>query len=49
MTSQPAKKIRNGLIRDVLDETPIALKRNQWEYSARIQSTPPGVNVSYLN
>ena len=49
MTSQPAKQIRNGLIRDVLDKTPIVLKREQWENSARTQPTPSGVNVRNLN
>ena len=49
MTSQPAKQIRDVLIRDVLNETPIALKRKQWEDSARTQPTPSGINVSYLS
>lgn len=49
MISKCARKIRSGLVRDVLDDTPIVLKRKQWEDSARIQSTPSGVNIRYLN
>ncbi len=49
MISQCARKIRDDLSRDVLDETPIALKRKQWEDSAREQPTPSGVNVRHLN
>lgn len=49
MISQSAQQIRDRLIRDVLDETPIALKRKQWEDSARIQPTPSGVDIRYLH
>ena len=49
MISQYAQQLRDGLIRDVLDNTPIALKRKHWEDSVRGQSTPPGVNAHYLN
>ncbi len=48
MISQSARKIRGGLVRDVLDETPIELKRKQWEVFAREQPTPSGVNVQHL-
>lgn len=49
MISQRARQLRDGLSRDVLDETPIVLKRKQWEDSARIQATPSGVNVRYVD
>ena len=48
MISQSAQNIRDGLVRDVLDETPIELKRKQWEVFAREQPTPSGVNVQHL-
>lgn len=48
MISQRAQQLRAELAREVLDETPIALKRIQWEDSAQNQSTPAGVNVNYL-
>lgn len=48
MISQAAKKIRSTLVRDSLDDTPIALKREQWEANTRAQPTPDGVVVNTL-
>ena len=45
MTSEAAKKIRNTLIREVLDTTPIALKRERWEETTRALVTPSGVTA----
>lgn len=49
MISQCAREIRDGLVRGVLDETPIELKRKQWEDFAREQPTPFGANVQSLD
>ncbi len=48
MISHAAKSIKDTLTRDVLDETPIELKRQQWEAAARRQSSPKTVKIRYL-
>lgn len=48
LISVAAQKIRSTLVRDVLDDTPIAVKREQWEESTRKLPTPEGVDVCNL-
>lgn len=48
MISQAAQHIRGELIRDALDETPIVLKRRQWEESTQGQPTPSGFDICHL-
>jgi len=45
MISPSAKAIRDNLARDVVDDTPLAAKREQWEDSERLVPTPTGVSV----
>jgi len=45
MISPAANAIRQGLVRDALDDTPLTVKRKQWEMSARSERTPPGVKA----
>lgn len=46
MISPSAKAIRDNLHREVLDDTPLTVKRQQWETSAQQIPTPYGVNVN---
>ena len=48
MISPPAKAIRDNLRREVLDDTPLTVKRQQWETSAQQIPTPYGVNVNKI-
>jgi len=46
MISPSAKAIRDTLVREVMDDTPLTVKREQWEKSARLIPTPAGVSIS---
>ncbi len=45
MISPAAKAIRETLVREPLDDTPLNHKREQWEASSRLVPTPTGANV----
>jgi len=45
MISPSAKAIRDNLVREILDDTPLAVKREQWEESTRQIPTPAGVST----
>jgi len=49
MISSAAKAIRDTLVREVADDTPIAIKRERWETASKQMPTPDGVQVRKVN